>query len=433
MRTSPHLRRIGVVFVGVALSGSLLVQAKAAGTPTPTMIKFSPLPVTYGSVSTLRGVLETLGSTAVPVAGKTIQITLHEADGTSVVLGQPTTGADGAFSVTTTLPRLGMITADFAGDSGFGSFHQSEFPTATLLPTRVTMDAPQAPLAGLSMTTVTGTVQMQTPDGTWVPAPDALVRVAVQGRGTNVHGRTDANGRFSHALWVAAGGPWGLDTDADPYSFVEQTASPELPVQILPAQTSISLNVYPDPADNRVSFTADTNAIGPVDLYFRAANTTNWVDMGSMSLTGMASRFSDNSYRLTLSTRLPNGTLAQGSWQARVLPTAVEQASSSNIQTVDLRTHATFSSVAIRRAGRSRSLQGVLEGTSAAQPLAKQTIKLYFRYRGSKVWHYALATTTASNGTFSLKLTGQYRWYKAVFDSNADYLSTSSASIYFSR
>ena len=83
----------------------------------------------------------------------------------------------------------------------------------------MSLDSLPAAVNGLTHLTVNGSVQMQAPDGTWLPAADT--GIIVHGSGTNYRAstQTDANGRFTASFWVEDPGPLEADTTQGYYSF----------------------------------------------------------------------------------------------------------------------------------------------------------------------------------------------------------------------
>jgi SAM-dependent methyltransferase len=250
---------------------------------------------------------------------------------TPTALGSATTGSDGTFSLAVTLPALGLVRATFAGDSAYAPANGSSYATPAYLPAKVSLDPLPAIVSGLTHLTVTGSAQMQAPGGTWVPAADT--GIIVHGSGTNYRAstQTDANGRFTASFWVEDPGPLEADSTQGIYSFAGAAQSAGAPVTINPTPTQVTgfqATSAPEIAQNGLGFSGHVDAWATdsgssfrsganmeADLYFQAQGQTSWTEMASSRVV-----FPDIA-RFGLPAYLPDGQLAQGSWQVRV-PTA---------------------------------------------------------------------------------------------------------------
>jgi hypothetical protein len=404
----------------------------------------SPMPVTYGDLqTTIHGTLKLQSATPserLPIPGKTIDLAFVKRDRTKTKLGQVTTADDGTFSLTTTLPTLAYIDVTFPGDTAYAPYSGTYGLKPAYLPTRVTLDALPAKVTGQAWATATGSVQMQTPDGSWIPATDA--QVIVSGQNSRGNGWTGADGRFSTGMWISGSGPFNAISEAQALSFAGRAHSADVLVDFSPGQTRITGFSTPTPAiaQNGLTFTGRYEALintssgpwwspggGTIHLYFRAKGTTAWTDMGSQR-----NRSSSSTVSFSVPAYLPNGKLAEGSWQMRSDPDPYELASSSSILTVDVRAKTWLKGVKLKRTGTLHFLDGILDRNPTSGPVPGQTIKLYFKYRGGHYWNLARTAKTGTNGAFALKLTGTHRWYKAVFSPTPDYWGVTSQNLYFS-
>jgi hypothetical protein len=441
-----HLSRTfylsGAVATAIA-SYSFGIPALAATPVIATRILLSDAPVAYPGSTVIRGTLVQASDQQTPIAGKTIDLTLETGNRAILSLGHLTTAADGTFTLTTTLPALGWIKANFTGDSTYATWSTGEYTHQTLLPTRVTLEPLPATVKGLSYNTVHGNAQVQAPDGTWMPAADTNIAVHGDNQGNYQSGHwdmttTDTNGRFTVDLGITDPGPYHADTQPSWYSYAGTSTSPGVQTQITPAPTYISgfAATQPAIAQNGLIFSAHVDGLrtgsngltskagyDPAHLFFRATGTTTWTDMGT------APTYNPDLFTIYPSAYLPSGKLAEGSWQLRILPSPIVQATASNIITVDVKTETWLNHPQLT----NHHLTGILDDQPTSGPLTHQTVKLYFRYRGGKAWHYSGSTTTDLNGTFSLTTTNAHRWYRVVFPTGTGYWGVVSPSFYLPR
>jgi hypothetical protein len=439
----------------VALAG--LAGTASAAAPQPTSIRFSTPPLTITYTDRQRAIQGSLRTADAGVGGEPVTLTEFQPSGTRTNLGTVTTDSDGAFSLTTTLPGLGTIQAVFAGDAAYGPSNWS-IPASpgARLPARISVD-PLNPVTTGSTLRFTGLVEMQTPDGAWIPAPYTHVS-CTNGTWTGYSGLTDADGRFSltfPGFGTTGGGlQWGAATAADRGSFAASAQSALATVDLHPGQTRIT-GAYSGPqpatAQSGLSFTGHADALidgqwqgnslsqAYFNLYFqpRGATTWTWMNFLERPPNGDFSVNAFSPYRW-------NGTsyyLAEGSWQARVEPssTNVWLPSSTPSMPINVSVQTTVSGLHVHSSGTTRTLTGTLNirsgpalPTNLPRALPKKTIKIYYHAKGRTTWQYLTTATTGSNGTFNTSLTHRaHGYYRAVFSTSGYYTSTTSASVYY--
>lgn len=439
-------RRVGIAAVPFVLAASFsgAPGVAAATAPAATMIVLQPVPVSYGHMqTTVQGVLETQNATPSlrqPVAGETIAVSLTAHDGTTTALGTATTASDGTFSLAVTLPALGLVRAAFAGDSAYAAINSVRYASAAALPSRVTLDPLPASINGLTYLTVTGSAQMQAPDGTWIPAADAYISVHGTTANYRANTETDGNGQFSVGFWVEDQGPFEVDISHGFYSFAGTSQSPGVPVTISPTPTQVLKfrpGATPGIAQNGLTFTTHidawatnngssfwTGGVGPADLYFQATGQTTWTKMATSYV------YFPDMAGFAVPAYLPDGHLAEGSWQVRFPATPAFQGSESAVITLPVRIETWLTGVGLTTAGTAHLLAGTLDDEPTSGPLASQPVKLYYRYKGTATWHYSKTATTGANGSFTLKLPAGHRWWEAVFPATGNYLGVTSAGFY---
>lgn len=429
----------------------------SAATLEPTGLRFSApsLTITYGDrLVTIKGTLQTSGQ---GVADEPINLTEYQQGGTRTDLGTVTTDSNGTFSLTTTLPGLGSIRARFAGDATYGPSNVSTtVEPSTRLPARISVD-PLNPVTTGSTLRFTGLVEIQTPDGMWIPAPYTEV-ACTNGTWNGYWGLTDANGRFSLALpqfGTANSGPqWGVATVDDRASFAANAQSALAPVVLNPAQTRITgFTAGPQPASaqNGLSFTGHADVVidgqwqgrfPTMNLYFQPRNSTTW---SQVTTAWFGAGPNPGDFHIdALSPYLWNGTsyyLAEGSWQVRVEPSKnMWVPFSTDSKAIDVHVQTSVSALYVRRSGTStRTLAGALIlhpgpalETNLPRAVPRKTVKIYYRTKGSSTWHYVTAVTTGSNGAFTYSLTHRpHGYYRVVFTGSGYYNATTSSSVYF--
>ncbi|GAA4604860.1 hypothetical protein GCM10023195_16680 [Actinoallomurus liliacearum] len=437
MRITPLFSKAGLAVAAVTLAILPATAVKAAG-KTPSILTLSGLPATidYGQFQqTVRGTLTTrvpAGQTPEPISGATIQ--LSEGLNQDVTLGTATTDENGDFSLPVTLPAPGVVQAYFAGDDTHALTRSgSKVAPAATLPTKVTLSGPASAEPNATID-VTGQVTVQTPDGTWVPAPYATVSPSGTGVGGFV--KTGADGRFSFTAQAAHGyAPTALVyTDG---TFARMTRSEPLvtPYSSYPVQIR-GFGGKQDPMNpGHVGFFAGASYEpddvgtapyhGPVILRYLPKGSKTWIQMATRTATGSygsGQDFQGSADFANLSGFLPGGKgvlAAGGTWEVQT-PANGPFLAGTNPDGVSASpriyapTYVTGSKVT-SRAGK-RYLTGYLNDDHTVGPVPRMKIKVYYQKTKSSTHKYLGYVTTGSDGRFSYKLTGHARgYYQAVF------------------
>ncbi|MCO5970107.1 hypothetical protein [Actinoallomurus soli] len=446
MRLSRLGRSISIVSGVIALASVIGSSPGAmATTPTWTQIVLAPIQeITYGdSTVTIHGTLETRSSTpgdARPIAGKAIDVGLQN-DGPPKDLGTVTTGDDGTFSLTATLPEPGMVVATYAGDADYGQTKSGRTARpAAHLPARVTLHPMPATAIAYSSVPVTGTVEMQTPDGRWIPAPDTVIGMDSDGVrqwiGPSVH--TDDSGAFRTSALMTSPGPWTAVVQANDASFAGNASSSGQTIDVSPAPVQISdfsatysgRPVRSVAAAQGLAFSATVSPyVGgqTAELYFQPRGSKAWSLMGSYPVE----RFGTVTVS-GISGYVAKGRPREGSWQLRTAATPLLQAATTPALPVEVYLSTSFHSLKIKKVHGKAYLQGVL--SSANGPLAGQKLDLEYRYRSKTAEHHAAYVKTGKGGVFSVRLPATHRYYRVLTTKlPQDYDGVISSELYFSH
>ncbi|MDX6431684.1 MAG: hypothetical protein QOE54_4050 [Streptosporangiaceae bacterium] len=448
--------------VGSMASAATLTQTAVRMLTPPTAISYSD------RQTTITGTLVTTSSSGSQgLGGEPVVLTLFAGDRRTVIadLGSVTSAADGTFSLTTTVPGPGYVQATFAGDETYAAaVNRTVVRAGSLLPSRVQLDPPPAMVDPNVDFTISGQVQEQTPDGSWVPANGAEVTLSPGNKGAII----GQDGRFSFTAQESAPANWTVSVVPITTSFAASARSPLEFVNVPPQQTRItSFTVHSNGvAQNGFTLTvhADVQAnsqwkpyTGRLNLYFQPKGSAGWqafaTDASSDSVNGNGDQvFSPviGPYlRIPAATRNNLDSLVSeaGSWRAQVEQvtagpgrTGVTASTSDTVPSVTQPYGTSVLNKSIVSTGRSRYLHASLwepcwnlggsPGYCGMVP--RQPVKLYFRYRSGKVWHYVTTTTTDGNGDLRVRLTGTHRYYRLVYPGSAIYAGTTSSQIYFS-
>lgn len=475
MRISTSLRRWASIPITFSLVEAAIGAAPAsAASLTQTFITITSKnpKITYTDRHvTITGRLAEANKAATPLAGATLKVTeLPFYADRWIDDGTTATGADGTFSITVTTTDLGQLRVGFVGDaSHWPADSQLIYPSPSAwLPTRITLAPLQDSITAGSTLHFTGHVEMQTPDGNWIPARRLNMRIT-NGTWSGYAGQTDDNGNFTMSLpgvgMRNTGSGWGVASDTDPnYNWAAGAHTPLTPVAVTPAQTRITgFTAGPNPAtaQNGLSFTGHVDALidgqwqgntdsqgalAPLALYYQPKGSTTWIQ----ATTAYFWRGPNpGDFHIdALPSYLWNGTgyyLTQGSWQVRVQQwNNIWQASSTDGKPIDVHVKTTINGLRIRHWGPHNQRRSLI-GSLAIQPgpglptglptaLPAQTITVYYRAKGSKTWHPIALTKTDNNGLFTFSLTQRpHGYYRAVFTSNSYYDATNSPTLTFAN
>lgn len=410
------------MFATLGAVGMLTVPAAApaaAASTTPTQIvdfTASPSVVSYPDPQiTVSGVLETAGSSPQPLAKTMVNLSFPQGadqEGNGVF-----TDAAGHFRLTTTQVVPAPVVARYLGDALYGASSATASVTAAqVYPAKIVLD-PIAPAPVYSIVTVTGTLLMQLPDGSWVPSPDALVQYSQTE--ADLRTFTDLNGKFAVAAEVdpgvpltisttagfggtfwwsgaATGGPLFLPLSADPTWVCGAVGTDLTPAPVAGIGFSIH-TCYADAAG------AKHNYSGEVQLYFQPAGGSSWTLMATTTTRA------DGFGHVTVSGYLKGGRLAAGNWRWKVPAAPGFDASATLPFPVVISVPTKITGVRFTRSGAQERLTGRLSYQTAGVPSATVLIEHFSRGRWRQV---ATVRTNASGGfayQFSRRLTGMYR------------------------
>ncbi len=210
------IRALAVLAASSAvLMTSSAVPAVAAVTQSAEFVGFtaSVTTLTYQQPVTFTGALTDLRTKA-PLTGEPVQIQLQSPGGTAYApVATGTTGDDGTFSITTTLPSGGYVEATFAGDAAHGATRtMAKLLLTTHVPSRFVLDPIPASVPSGTPVTFSGTMQVQV-DGDWQPFAGAPVELTMEpdtSSESNVRYATTsgADGRFSLTEPVTGTSRW---------------------------------------------------------------------------------------------------------------------------------------------------------------------------------------------------------------------------------
>lgn len=435
------IRRVSCLIAALALVSGLAAAAAGpsrAAAPVPTVMTLAPVPVTYPALqATVSGTLLTQAtgtSPAQPVPGE--QITILDGIGclrSTTVVGTATTGPDGSFHATLTVPGAGTFWARFAGDANYGANGTSNNSAPVDMPTQITLDPLPPVITAYSTLHVTGTVQVQAADGTWLPAPCAGISVETPSR-TEVIATTGPDGTFAGSFQVTGPGPFRASSHPWSYGFEENASGPWQTPQVITAASRLAgfkPAATPLIAQNGLTFsgqvqvaapgsTAWTDSALPVQLWFRPAGSATWTLWGTTYYPNLA----------VFPGYLPDGKPAEGSWQYRIPAAPMLLASATSILTIPVKVRTWITRTRLTTSHQHRILSGALDDHPASGPVAGQAIRLYYRTPGSSTWHYLATRRTAANGTFAFTLSTHRRWYRASYLGHGYYLPVTGLAIY---
>jgi hypothetical protein len=413
------LARVSAAAIGLAaLLGTMAAStSRSAASPatilTPAQIVLSATPVTYPNQQvTLTGTLETAGQDPQGLSGQKVSVTFFYGPNAEQV-ATLTTGSGGQFGWTQTVPVPGAFTAYFGGGSGYGPAGSEVWPVPTQqFPARIVL-SPIAPVAYLSMTSVTGQLLMKLPDGSWVPSAYAKVALC----SPNNYFYTDANGNFSSAIqanpatdqctlttpgnagsdryqWSgsAAAVPVVVPLTADPTAFVNIMVSSPVPV----SQLSFGAHI--------VSLTAtgsEPDYPGPIQLQYQAPGTQTWRLISTSHQVHDWVSFAVAGY-------LPGGGIAAGNWRLVVIPLSANYLGISSTPYPVVVRVPTMLGARIR----GHELTGWLSYLAHAGPIGGASVMIEKLTSGR--WRRVAMVRTSAGGTYAYRV-GRSGTYRAVY------------------
>jgi hypothetical protein len=425
--------------VRVALDG----QASASTTPVIiTGFASAPATITYGHATvTLSGKLVEYGSQTTGVPDEQVQIEF----GTSTAISA-TTGEDGSFSATVSLPKGGNVFAEFNGDTAYG-YTRTGTVAIDAIPaqTRVTLNGQPAPVLAGTGLTFTGKAEVKVAGG-WEPLPGARVELdRVTSSPLEVtSGTTGSGGQFSLPSAVTGFGQYRVTLDAQDAAPFSLYGSSQSNSDLIGGfyRTRIAAVSLPATPEAHRSFTVTgvaqvwngttwTGYAGmPVQYYYQGQGTLTWVYAGAAQ-TNASGEFSG------LASVQP-GHLG---WQVRVSASGDGNAflPSASITDAGLVTDQTcVTGLAISNSRRSTTVQARVQDSCATgqRSFGKvngQVAEVYYHARSSTTWSLLGQTRTDANGFVDYLNDGALRGYfKVVFPAQGYYLGSTSQTGYAS-
>ncbi|GAB3957884.1 hypothetical protein GCM10029978_001500 [Actinoallomurus acanthiterrae] len=391
---------------------------------------------------TIHGTLETRASNASdahPIAGKPVDLALRNG-GPPKDLGTVTTGDDGTFSLTTTLPEPGMVIATYAGDADY-SLAKSDRTTrpASHLPARVTLDPLPATAVAYGTVPVSGHVEMQTPDDQWIPVPDTTVQIENgDPQQARTFASTDGSGAFRTNVYVTSSGPWTATSAGDDRTFAGTANSSAQTINVTPMPVQISdftavyngIPMRSVAASQGLAFRASVSPYvdgQTADLYFQQRGSAAWKLMGSYPVERFGA--------VTISGicgYVAKGRPREGSWQLRTAATPLLQGAATQALPVEVYLSTSFHSLKVTKSHKKAYLVGRLYSENG--PLAGQKIALEYRTRKwTTIEHRVTIVTTGKGGAFKVRLPAGRRYYHVLTTKlPGDYDGVVSREIYFS-
>jgi hypothetical protein len=441
--------------VALAASSAVLmtsaVPAAAVLTQSTTFVGFasSVTTLTYQQPVTFTGELAD-GRTKAPLAGEPVQIQLKPPGGTAYApVATGTTGDDGSFSITTTLPSGGYVEATFAGDAVQGATQTiAKVLYTKQVPSRFVLDPIPASVPSGTPVTFSGTMQVQV-DGDWQPFAGAPIELTMEpdtSAESNVRYATTsgADGRFSLTEPVTGTSRWTITDALDGrywttewfpastdvgYGSIQGVSKTRVTGFTLPshddAHHAYTTGLYAGGTAERWNGTAWVGlAAGWVDFYYRPKGSTTWRKDYSAQID------QSGDFRNIVGVHL--GT---ANWQVRVHPSTDTLAATSTntvTNTVTDRTH--FSSMHISRGSSKSSITGKItdwySGQVSYSSLRGLKLHLYYRAKGSKTWHSYRTATVGKAGLFLFSAAKSHGYYfKVVFSAQGAYQASTSSTL----
>jgi hypothetical protein len=390
------------------------------------------------------------GLTNDPIPNEPVQIEIRPpGESTYVPVSTGTTGSDGHFTITTTLPSGGYVSAAFAGDTGLAP---SSSPGWTLLdaahiPSRLVPDPVPTSVPAGTPVTFSGTMQVQV-DGTWQPFEGAPLTLTMEPGTSSEPNRTytttsGADGTFTLTEPVSETGRWSVaNTLNGTYSTEWYPLSTSATYNLIYGVSSTRITGFSLPSHDEAhhAYYSGMYATGTVERW----NGTSWVD-------GLTYGWVDFYYRPKGSTTWHKDHSAQtdayghfrnvvgvhlgtADWQARVRPSADTLTATSTTVTSTITDKTHFRSASIYRRSWGSHINGQVtdwySGQVSFSTLSGLKVHLYYRARGSSTWHAYRTATTARNGFFAFSVPKSYGYYfKVVFPAQGAFQSCTSRTL----
>jgi len=425
-----------VLLAGAALGVRVALGGQASASTTPVIITgfaATPATITYGHTTvTVSGKLVEYGRQTTGVPGEQVQIEF----GTSTAIST-STGADGSFSATVSLPKGGNMFAEFNGDTAYGYTRTGTVAIyASAAETRVTLNGlPASVLAGTELT-FTGKAEVKVA-GSWEPLPGARVELdQVTSSPLEVtSGTTGSGGRFSLPATVTALDQYRVTLDAQAAAPHSLYGSSQSNVVLIGGsyRTRIAAVSLPDTSEAHQSFTvtgvaqvwngaAWSGYAGmPVQYYYRVQGTSTWVYAGAAQ-TDASGGF----------TGLASVQPGQLDWQIRVPASGdgnkfLPSASTTYTGWVTDQTCVTGLTVSRRTEVQAQVQDSCAAGQQSFGEVSGQVAEVYYRPRGSTTWSLLGQARTDANGFVDYTNGDALRGYfKVVFPAQGYYLGSTS-------
>ncbi|WP_460356618.1 hypothetical protein [Actinoallomurus acanthiterrae] len=386
-----------------------------------------------------------------PLANEPVQIEFTPSGaGTKTTVATGTTGSDGRFTITTTLPSGGSVWARFPGDTGLEPGSTPGWGIllqAAHVPSRLVLDPVPASVPAGTPVTFSGTMQVQV-NGAWQAFQGAALTLTMEPASSTQETLTyattsGADGRFSLTERVSGTSEWKIDntledtyqegwfpdyTRAD-YNGIDGVSKTRVVGFGLPshdeAHHAYSSGYYATGTVERWNGDSWVGLIyGEVDLYYRPKGSTTW-HKDNATYTDADGRF-----------RTVAGVhLGTADWQARVRASSDTMTSTSTgtvTSTVTDKTHFRTASIS-RRSSRSY-INGMVADWYNGQPtfssLRGLKVRLYYRARGSKTWHSYRTATLGRDGAFQFSVSKSHGYYfKVTFPTQGAFQSSTSRTL----
>jgi hypothetical protein len=380
-----------------------------------------------------------------PISGAAVQLWAGYVGTASAPIGSAATAADGSFSYTASFPHgISNVEARFEGDGDHSAVYSSGISmTSAHAKVRFVMNPSPATVVVTQPYDFSGTVQALWSDGVWHPVPG--VQVAPRGWQAPGNPVTADDGTFTVHIanyysivpvyeFLAIDNLYG--------GYVNDYSDPiTLPAVQRPSRVDgFSAVPVPYPGNDQVQLNAtivehnydeDGTDEGwggipwpTVQVWFQPKGSSTWTLVDTKDGGLSAGEFTDT---------LTGSAYRDGTWQLRV-PEQEGLLASSGPQT-DAHTgvgtsvsNVKASSTTVRKGG-TFSLSGhILTADKAV--LANQTVKIYFKAKGSTAWVDSGSATTDSKAAFkrtlTVKASGSWR---ATYAGTSTYLGSTSASV----
>jgi hypothetical protein len=443
-----------ILAIAVTSSAALMTSAlPAVASPTQaTSIEdfaSSVNTAAYQQPITFTGEL-TEGNTFAPVPGEPVRIEIvPPGENWAVPVATGTTGPDGRFTITTTLPSGGYVSATFAGDTGLdpGQSNGRLLLQAAHVPSRIVTDPVPASVPAGTPVTFSGTLQVQV-DGAWQPYAGAAITLTMEPDTSTQSNRrysttSGADGRFSLTEPVGGTSMWTVDNTLNytswatwfpnyastGYGYINGVSKTRVIGFGLPAHDeahhAYDKGMYATGTVERWDGTSWVGlAYGGIDFYYQPKGSTTW----HRDYAAQTDPY--GSFRNIVGVHL--GT---AKWQVRVRSAADTLPSTSTgtvTNTITDQTH--FRSASIYRHSSRSTIEGQVtdwyQGQASFSTLSGRKVHLYYRAHGSKTWHSYRTATLSRSGAFWFSVPKNKGYYfKVVFAAQGAYQSCTSRTL----